>query len=118
MKNLSDLLKEVDALFPHASRKSRLTSYDYILGRFPYGWSFSVTNSWYKWSDAGLKHEFGAWSTPEGALQEFLDYVKSNHVNVESLMDKSDEQSVKRTVSKRGRKASKVGVIKLINLPA
>ncbi len=117
MKSLSDLLKEVDALFPHASRKPRLSSYDYTLGRFPYGWSFSVTNSWYKWSDARLKHEFGAWSTPEGAIQEFLDYVKANHVNVESLMDKSAEQSVERTHSKRGRKASKVGVIKLINLP-
>jgi hypothetical protein len=90
-KSLSALLNDVDALFRHASRKPRTTSYDYTLGRFPYGWSFSVTNSWYKWNDAGLKHEFGAWSTPEGAVQEFLDYVANNHIDVESLMDKSDE---------------------------
>jgi len=96
VKSLSELLKEVDALFPHASRKPRLSSYDYTLGRFPYGWSFSVTNSWYKWSDARLKHEFGAWSTPEAAVNEFLQYVKDNHINVESLMDKSAEQSVER----------------------
>lgn len=117
MKNLSELLKEVDSLFVHKSRAVRLSSYDYTLGRFPYGWSFSVTNSWYKWSDAGLKHEFGAWSTPEAAINEFLQYVKDNHIKVESLMDKSAEQSVERTVSKRGRKASKVGIVKLINLP-
>lgn len=30
---------------------------------------------------------------------------------------KAVEQSVERTVSKRGRKASKVGIVKLINLP-
>jgi hypothetical protein len=116
VKSLSKLLKEVDALFPHASRKPHLSSEDYTLGRFPYGWSFSVSNSWHRWGDAGLIYEFGAWSTPEGALQEFLDYVKSNNINVESLMDKYAEQSVERTPSKRGRKASKVGIIQLINL--
>lgn len=101
MKSLSDLLKEVDALFPHASRKPRLSSYDYTLGRFPYGWSFSVTNSWYKWMDAGLNHQFGAWSTPEGAVLEFLDYVKTNRVNVESLMDKSAEHRAKKVSPKK-----------------
>ena len=100
MKSLSELLKEVDSLFVHKSRAVRLSSYDYTLCRFPYGWSFSVTNSWYKWSAAGLKHEFGAWSTPEAAVNEFLQYVKDNHIKVESLMDKSAEQSVERTQSK------------------
>jgi hypothetical protein len=97
VKILSELLKEVDALFVHKSREVRLSSYDYVLARFPYGWSFSVTNSWYKWSDARLKHEFGAWSTPEAAVNEFLQYVKDNHINVKSLMDKSAQQSVEPT---------------------
>jgi len=106
VKNLSELLKEVDALFVH-SEEVRFDSYDYTLGRFPRGWNLSVSNSWYKWSDAGLKHDFGIWNTPEGAVLEFLCYVKEHNVNVESLMDKSAEQSVKRTPSKRGRKAGK-----------
>lgn len=88
MKNLSEYFEEVDSLFIHKSRKPRLSTYDYTLGRFPHGWCFSVVNSWYKWSDAGLKHQFGVWSTPEAAINEFLEYVKDNHIKVKLLMDK------------------------------
>jgi len=91
VKSLSKLLEEADALFVHKSREVRLSSYDYTLGRFPYGWSFSVINSWNKWSDANLKHEFGVWSTPEDAVYDFLQYVKDNHVNVELLMNEEEK---------------------------
>ena len=97
MKTLSELLEEVDSLFVHKSREPRLATYDYSLGRFPFGWNFSVINSWGKWLDAGLKHEFGAWNTPEASVHEFLNYVKANNVNVESLMDKSVEKKAKKT---------------------
>jgi len=91
MKNLSDLLQEVDALFGHTSREPKLSPYDYTLGRYPYGWNFSIRNSRYKWNDANLKHDFGVWQIPENAVREFLDYVKENNIDVESLMDKSTE---------------------------
>jgi len=86
-EDLKTLLTKVDRLFQHKSREAKLSSYDYTLGRFPYGWTFSVTNSWYKWSDAKLKHEFGAWNEPEYAIKDFLDYVETNNINVKKLMD-------------------------------
>jgi hypothetical protein len=107
MKSLSELLEEVDALFVHASRKPSLATYDYSLGRFPYGWNFSVVNSWHKWSDAKLKNDFGSWNTPEGAVQEFLDYVKKNKINVKSLMDKSVEEKAKKNSCKAWKKTVK-----------
>ena len=86
-EDLKTLLDRVDKLFIHKSRAVKLSTYDYTLGRFPYGWTFSVTNSWPKWSAKNLKHEFGAWNEPEYAVKDFLDYVKLNKINVAKLMD-------------------------------
>jgi hypothetical protein len=88
MNELSELLTRVDALFPHKKIRKGPDSYDYTLGKFPRGWSFDVVNSWHKWSDKRLQHQFGIWNTPEGAILEFLDYVKENNINVKSLMEK------------------------------
>lgn len=85
--DLKSLLIEVDKLFP-TCKKPKLSSYNYYLGRFPYGWSFTVVNSWYKWSDAKLQHEFGAYKEPEYAVGAFLSYVKLNKINVKKLCEK------------------------------
>lgn len=59
----------------------------YALSRFPYGWTFTLINSWHKWIDADLDHHFSVWEDPEDAVQEFLDYVKDNDIDVGKLMD-------------------------------
>jgi hypothetical protein len=82
-KDLRALLMEVDKMFP--SSKPKLSSYNYSLGKFPYGWQFTVVNNWYAWADKGLQHEFGVYSQPELAVLAFLDYVKTNKINVRYL---------------------------------
>ena len=84
--DLSDLLKRVDALFAGVPRRINET-YNYSLGRFPSGWCFSVTNSWQKWMDRGLKHDFRLSATPEGAVEAFLSYVAENKINVAELTE-------------------------------
>jgi hypothetical protein len=85
VKTLSALLREVDSLFSKPQTGVNFT-YNYSLGRFPIGWQFTVTNNWYRWSDKGLEHQFGVHTTPEGAVQAFLDYVKTNNIDVAELM--------------------------------
>jgi hypothetical protein len=86
-KDLTQLLQEASKLFrANDWKKSKLTCYDFTLNKMPYGWIFSVTNSWYKWLDKELEYSFGAYNKPEYAIQAFLNYVKDNKINVKKLM--------------------------------
>jgi hypothetical protein len=82
LRSLDELLKQADALWPDPTPTG---SYNYGLGRFPQGWGLYVCNSWEKWMRAGLRHDFRIYSTPEAAVQAFLDYVKENKVDVAAL---------------------------------
>jgi len=86
-KHLNNLLKEVDKLFPSFS-EPKLCTYNYTLGKFPYGWVFTVTNNWYAWSERDLEHNFGAYKEPEYAIQAFLDYVAAHKIDVMELCEK------------------------------
>jgi hypothetical protein len=83
---LGQLLKQADDLFAHVPKRLNET-YNYSLGRFPSGWSFTVTNSWHKWMDRGLAHEFRLFETPEGAVEAFLTYVAANKIKVADLTE-------------------------------
>lgn len=83
-KTLSDLLAEADALFSKPQRGA--STFNYSLGRFPEGWSFDVTNSWYAWADAGYEHHFRLYRRPEEAVMAFLNYVNAHKINVAELM--------------------------------
>lgn len=87
-KNLSELLEEVSRLFRAKDQtKPKLSCYDFSLNKMPYGWVFTVTNSWHKWSKKKLIHQFGAYKKPEYAVECFLNYVKGKKINVKKLMD-------------------------------
>lgn len=86
MPDLSQLLNKVDALFSHVPTR-RNETYNYSLGRFPSGWNFTVTNSWHKWMDRNLNHEFGLYATPEAAVVAFLNYVEDNQISVKELTE-------------------------------
>ena len=88
MQDLKTLLMEVDCLFIHKNRNKSPHIYDYTLGRFPNGWTFSVVNSWQKWIDAGFQHDFGAYGSPENALYSFLVYVEKYNIPIQYLMEK------------------------------
>jgi len=75
---LADLLQVVDELFPKSENK--MTCYNYSIGRMPYGWRFTVTNSWQKWMSKKLQHDFGAYDTIEACLAAFLEYVIKNKI--------------------------------------
>jgi hypothetical protein len=81
---LTELLAQVDELFDHEGQSG---VYQYTLGRFKHGWRFNVTNSWNRWMAARREHQFGDYPTPEGALQAFLDYVRTSQLNVAGLQD-------------------------------
>lgn len=85
--NLSELLAEVDKLFPCYEKKD-CYSYNYELAKFPvtYGWCFNVINDWHKWMDKKLKTHFGGYLLPEYAVAGFLDYVKQKKINVRRLI--------------------------------
>lgn len=82
------LLSKAEKLFVHKRKPTGPDSYDFILGKFPRGWSFSVVNSWHLWLERGYETNFRIWSTPEAAVNEFLKYVKENKINVAKLMEK------------------------------
>jgi len=84
MKDLKTLLLEADKMFP-SSKKPKLATYNYSLGKFPYGWVFTVVNNWYRWMDKGYKTNFGAYQEPEYAVAAFLSYVKEHKINVRKL---------------------------------
>lgn len=88
MSELKELITKADNLFVHKDGKPRLYTYDYTLGRFPYGWNFSVVNSWQKWLKKGLTHEFGVYQELEQAIWAFLNYVEQNEIDVAKLMDR------------------------------
>lgn len=81
---LAELLAQADELFDHEGQSG---CYQYTLGRFKHGWRFSVTNSWNRWMAARRTFEFREYATPEEAVSVFLDYVKSNQINVAGLQD-------------------------------
>lgn len=83
MKTLEQLLRECDQLWSYDEPIAY--TFNYTLGRFPGGWQFSVTNDWYKWNDAGLKHTFGVYTTASGAIRAFLNYVRENKIDVRAL---------------------------------
>lgn len=85
VRPLAELLKEVDDLFCKKQPGTYFT-YDFHLGRFPDGWEFKVVNDWNLWFAEGLHFEFGRYATPEEALTAFLEYRRSNGINVEGLM--------------------------------
>jgi hypothetical protein len=78
--SLTQLLKEVEELFGHTPSQDGGGCYDFMLGKFPSGWAFSVINSWHKWSAAGRKHQFKVYPTPEDAVMAFLNYVKAENI--------------------------------------
>jgi len=90
MDTLSTLLEKADALFP-TTDKPKLCTYNYTLGRFPYGWVFEVTNNWSAWLDAGLENRFGAYKKPEHAVMAFLNYVRENKIDVMSLTHEAED---------------------------
>lgn len=81
------LLAMVDSLFP-TTDNAETTCFNYSIGRFPYGWTFKVTNSWQKWSERGYEYQFGAYKIPAHCLAAFLDYVVKNNIDPEKLYDK------------------------------
>src|SRR5574340_210739 len=89
MSDLAQLLEQVALLFVHKpeARKPHLTSFDFQLCKFPYGWVFKVVNDWNKWSRLSLVSQFGAYERPESAVKAFLAYVEENNLDVKSLMD-------------------------------
>lgn len=81
---LAELLAKADGLFNHDKPSG---CYQFTIGRFPHGWTFSVVNSWHRWSGAGRTHQFGPCPTPEEAIIAFLSSVKDNGMWVEQLQD-------------------------------
>jgi len=84
---IDELIEIVDSFFPNF-KNPRLTTFNYTLGKFPYGWKFKVVNSWYNWSAKKYEHEFGCYSKPEHALAAFLDYINKNAIDPRKLLDK------------------------------
>jgi hypothetical protein len=85
-KTLEQLLKIAESLFPKS--KPKLSCYNFDLGYFPYGWKFSVTNSWHKWMQKKLDHEFGIYKDPKFCVIDFLKYVRNNKINVMKLTER------------------------------
>jgi hypothetical protein len=84
VSQLSELLATVDAMFPKT--KSVIDQFSFSLNRYQRGmWGFTVTDNWYKWSDAKYEHQFALYGTPEDAIQAFLDYVRKNKIDVKKL---------------------------------
>lgn len=84
---LKELIEVVDALFP-TTEESYNTCYNYSINRMPYGWVFTITNSWHKWSDKNLEHRFGAYNEIEFCLSAFLDYVIKHKIEPHKLYEK------------------------------
>ncbi len=84
---LNELLSIVDSLWP-TKDKATLSCYSYTIGRFPFGWCFSVVESWQKWMDRGFRHQFGAYKRPEYALAAFIQYCLENNIQPHKLIDK------------------------------
>jgi len=82
MKELKELLQEIDDLFP--KKKNQVLS-NYIIKRYPDGWMFSVITNWLNWHRRGLKYRFGLYKDLERGLKEFLRYVKRHRVDVKKL---------------------------------
>lgn len=80
------LLREAASLF--TNRLAPNETYQFTLGKFPSGWTFRVVDSWHRWMDMKLKHEFGNYQTPEQAVQAFLDYVSENRIEVSRLQER------------------------------
>lgn len=87
---LESLLTTCEDLFP-TSDKPTLSTYNFTLGCFPYGWVFNVVNDWHKWMDRGFKTKFGAYSTPSLAIRAFLNYVDENKIDVMSLTNGGEQ---------------------------
>ena len=83
-KDLKTLLLEVDKMFP-ARNKANLICYNYVLGRFSYGWKLRVIRNWQKWVERKFQTEFGSFKEPEDAVSNFIEYVKFNKINVRKL---------------------------------
>lgn len=84
---IDELLQIVDTLWP-TTEMAITACYSYTLGRFPYGWRFSVTNSWQNWMEKGFKHQFGAYKRPEYAIAAFIDYCIENNIQPHKLIEK------------------------------
>lgn len=89
MKDLKILLLEADKMFPTSKPREVpiLAPYNYHLGKFPYGWVFTVVNDWHKWIDKGYTTSFGAYNEPEYAVSAFLAYVKKHKIKVLKLCE-------------------------------
>lgn len=85
-EKLDWLLKEAASQFRESRRP--LECFTFTLGKMPSGWRFQVVDSWSRWMDAGLKHEFGLYESPEQAVRAFLDYVAANKVECHRLQDR------------------------------
>ena len=84
-KELNELLKEIDKLFPTKKIENVADSYSFSLSRFQRGfWCFNVVDDWHKWLDKKLQSEFYG-STPQEAIRNFLEYVKENKIKVKQL---------------------------------
>lgn len=84
VRTLRELLADVESRFGDTARGGG-TCFDFHLGRFPNGWEFTVVNDWHKWMDAGRRHQFGRFPTPEAAVTAFLEYVQVERINPAGL---------------------------------
>lgn len=84
VRTLRELLADAEARFGDTARAGA-TCFDFHLGRFPNGWEFTVVNDWHKWMDAGRRHQFGRFPTPEAAVSAFLEYVQVERINPAGL---------------------------------
>jgi len=89
--SFNELLEIVDALFPTYNPKTNVaeaTCYNYSISRMPYGWVFNVVNSWQKWSGKGFDHRFGTYTSIEGCIIAFLNYVSWHDIQPHKLYEK------------------------------
>lgn len=75
---MEELIAKVDAAFEGVGKGSQ--TFVYSLSRMDGSWCFAVVNSWYRWSDAKLQHQFYGF-TARQVIQSFLDYIERNNIN-------------------------------------
>ena len=83
--SLESLIAEVDAIFGTGTGSK---TFVYTIGRIQSYWRLDVVNDWHQWIDKKLKYEFVG-PSPAAVLRSFLSYVKSQKIDVRSLMESS-----------------------------
>ena len=87
-KELHELFREVDDLFPKIKEKEIADTFSFEIGRLRKGvWCFKVIDSWQSWRGRGFDIKFYGDTLPE-AITKFLDYVRTKNIAVDNLMEK------------------------------